>query len=605
MGGKIYLGVEGGGTRTTAVLADASGRVLESHTFGPGNLKLMSLGQLRDRLKEIARRFPKASAIGIGMAGARTGEHWAVIQTEAARLWKGVPIAATHDLELAWQSIQDRKTRACDASILLLSGTGSCVYGKSKSGELQRLGGWGHLLGDKGSGYEIGLRGLKAVVFYHDLDGRWTRLGQSLLAATQCNEPNDFIDWVQQAGKENVATLAQVVFECAAKRDPIAKDILDGAVASIARDAVRVAKKLRVSKGSVAFGFAGSVFLKQNGFRKRIEKEIASKVSKAIFIKQSQPSVMGAVRIAMELGGKPIELPKVSVEPKPWDEAHIAKSPTEMRHPGSMNLHRMSIPKAVDLFLDEDQAISRALKAEKQKISRAVRMISDAFEGGGRLFYVGAGTSGRLGVLDASECPPTFRSDPEMVQGIIAGGQRALANAVDGAEDDAAAGARAVRFRRVGSKDVVVGIAASGRTPFVWGALWEAAGRGARTVMICFNPNLHLTRTQRPDLLIAPEIGPELLTGSTRLKSGTATKLILNLFTTLAMVQHGKVIENLMVDVNPSNVKLKNRALRIVSELTGMDEDASRQALDASGWSVFKTWDRWSRSSKGRKGKRR
>jgi N-acetylmuramic acid 6-phosphate etherase len=202
------------------------------------------------------------------------------------------------------------------------------------------------------------------------------------------------------------------------------------------------------------------------------------------------------------------------------------------------------------------------------------------------LFYVGAGTSGRLGVLDASECPPTFRTDPELVQGIIAGGQTAIWQAVEGAEDDLQAGARAIEYRGVKRGDTVVGIAASGRTPFVWGALREAKRRGASTVLLCFNPHLVIPRKDRPNVVIAPKIGPEILTGSTRLKSGTATKLVLNIFTTLAMVRMGKVLGNLMVDVKASNVKLRDRAVRIVRELTGADYATAEASLVKTDWKI-------------------
>ena len=237
-------------------------------------------------------------------------------------------------------------------------------------------------------------------------------------------------------------------------------------------------------------------------------------------------------------------------------------------------------------MLREDARLPRALLAEKPHLERALRLIVRALRSGGRLFYVGAGTSGRLGVLDASECPPTFRTPPDLVQGIIAGGVSALFDSVEGAEDDFAAGGSALRFRGVRSRDVVVGIAASGRTPFVWGALHEARRRRAPTILVCFNPHLEFARGQRPTVVIAPRIGPEVLTGSTRLKAGTATKLILNLFTTLAMVRLGKVIENLMVDLNPANAKLRERAIRIVRELTGVDEPAARDALERAGWVV-------------------
>lgn len=261
-------------------------------------------------------------------------------------------------------------------------------------------------------------------------------------------------------------------------------------------------------------------------------------------------------------------------------------SPTEQRNPRSLNLDQLSPAAAIRLMLSEDAKIPAAVLAERKPIERALRLITQAFRRGGKLFYVGAGTSGRLGVLDASECPPTFRTPPDLVQAIIAGGQRAIWSAAEGAEDDAAAGARAVEFRGVTRRDVVVGIAASGRTPFVLGALAAARRRGARTVLVCFNPLVKFARGAKPDVVIAANVGPEILTGSTRLKAGTATKLVLNIFTTLAMVRLGKVRSNLMVDVNASNVKLRDRAVRIVRELTGADADAARTALEQSGWMV-------------------
>ena len=206
---------------------------------------------------------------------------------------------------------------------------------------------------------------------------------------------------------------------------------------------------------------------------------------------------------------------------------------------------------------------------------------------GGRLFYAGAGTSGRLGILDASECPPTFRLPPDRVQGIIAGGRTAPSG-------NRWKGRRTTRRRErppwptaeSRSRDVVVGIAASGRTPFVWGALGEARKRGARTILLCCHPRLEIPAARRPDLVIAPDTGPEVLTGSTRLKAGTATKIILNIFTTLAMVRLGKVAGNLMVDLHPSNEKLRERAVRIVQTLTGANADAARAALERTGWRV-------------------
>ena len=251
-------------------------------------------------------------------------------------------------------------------------------------------------------------------------------------------------------------------------------------------------------------------------------------------------------------------------------------------------MDRMPLGKAIRLMLTEDAKIPQKLFGQVAKIEKVTEAISRAFRRGGRLFYIGAGTSGRLGVLDASECPPTFRSSPTMVQGIIAGGEVALMKSVEGAEDDVGAGAREIRLRGVKGRDVVVGIAASGTTPFVWGALREAKRRKATTVLVCFNPYLKIPKEYQPTIVVAPDLGPELLTGSTRLKAGTATKLLLNIFSTLAMVKSGKVIGNLMVDLNPANVKLRDRAVRIVQELTNADYLSARKALERSGWLVKK-----------------
>ena len=249
-------------------------------------------------------------------------------------------------------------------------------------------------------------------------------------------------------------------------------------------------------------------------------------------------------------------------------------------------------------MLSEEARIPAAILREQSRIVWAVERIARAFRRGGRLFYAGAGTSGRLGVLDASECPPTFRANPEMVQAIMAGGQRALWTPVEGAEDDPDAGAAAVKFRGVRGGDVFVGIAASGRTAFVWGALREARRRRATSILLCFNPALKVRKADQPHCIIAPDLGPEVLTGSTRLKAGTATKLILNIFTTLAMVRIGKVISNLMVDLHPTNVKLRDRAARIVGQLTGTDERAARQALEQSGWVIKTAVQRLQRAAK-------
>jgi N-acetylmuramic acid 6-phosphate etherase len=239
----------------------------------------------------------------------------------------------------------------------------------------------------------------------------------------------------------------------------------------------------------------------------------------------------------------------------------------------------------VDLIAAEDASVPQAVARARTEIAGAIALIENAFRAGGRLLYIGAGTSGRLGVLDASECPPTFRSVPEMVVGIIAGGFPALVRAAEGAEDDVNARIAAMDERRVNQKDVVVGIAASGTTPYVRAALGRAQALGARTVFLsCSEPPALLKETC--DICITVLVGPEVITGSTRMKAGTATKLVLNMLTTGAMVRIGKVYGNLMVDLQAWSEKLVDRGERILMETAGVDRKAARAAIDAAGGSV-------------------
>jgi N-acetylmuramic acid 6-phosphate etherase len=239
---------------------------------------------------------------------------------------------------------------------------------------------------------------------------------------------------------------------------------------------------------------------------------------------------------------------------------------TEKPNPKSTHIDTLSTLEIVDLINCEDRTVPQAVGSQRERIAAASDLIVDSFRTGGRLFYVGAGTSGRLGVLDASECPPTFGVRPTLVQGIIAGGRRALVRSIEGAEDHPEDGAKAIDQRRVSSKDVVVGLAACGMTPFVRGALQRARQIGAATVFVTCAPEA--VKSLAADIIINPVVGPEVITGSTRMKAGTATKLVLNMLTTTAMVKLGKVHGNLMVDLRAVNNKLRDRSARIVMELT-------------------------------------
>src|SRR5712664_3482933 len=252
---------------------------------------------------------------------------------------------------------------------------------------------------------------------------------------------------------------------------------------------------------------------------------------------------------------------------------------TEQRNPRSERIDVASSLEIVDIMNAEDARVAAVVHGQREQIAQAIDLIVGVFKGSGRLVYVGAGTSGRLGVLDATECPPTFGVPPTMVVGVIAGGYGALVKSVEGAEDDVNAGAAAMDTAAVTARDIVVGIAASGTTPYVGAALARAQTLGANTVFVtCSTPPKLLTETC--DVVIAPRVGPEVLTGSTRLKAGTATKLVLNTISTGAMIRFGKVYGNLMVDLVALSDKLKDRGERIVMEVVGVDRARARAAIE-------------------------
>jgi N-acetylmuramic acid 6-phosphate etherase len=258
---------------------------------------------------------------------------------------------------------------------------------------------------------------------------------------------------------------------------------------------------------------------------------------------------------------------------------------TERRNPRTASIDLASPLEIVDMINAEDRRVPEAVATQREQIARAIELAEATFRSGGRLFYIGAGTSGRLGVLDASECPPTFGTKPEMVQGIIAGGLPALTRSQEGAEDVVGNGARAMDEHGVGEKDFVIGIAASGTTPYVRAALERAAEIGATTGIVASSPP-PADLVARVDVTILPIVGPEAVTGSTRMKAGTATKLVLNTITTGAMIRLGKTYGNLMVDLRATNNKLVDRSQRIVMEVCGVSREEAKKLLEQADKSV-------------------
>ncbi len=258
--------------------------------------------------------------------------------------------------------------------------------------------------------------------------------------------------------------------------------------------------------------------------------------------------------------------------------------PTEQINPNSLNVDKAPVRDIIDMVVNEDRKVVSAVQKEKEKIAHGVEIITQALRKGGRVIFVGAGTSGRLGVVEAAEMPPTFGTHPRLVQGIMAGGQAAVFEAKEGVEDNYEEGGRSIARLRLSARDVLVGVSASGITPFVRGALTRGRKAGAKIIFVTCWPGSELQNFV--DLLIAPSVGPEIIAGSTRLKAGTATKMVLNMLTTISMIKWGKTYGNLMVDVKTGSEKLKDRAKRILNVVTGLDPDTAEALLKRARWNV-------------------
>jgi N-acetylmuramic acid 6-phosphate etherase len=607
----VFLGIESGGTRSVAILVDAKARCLRRlENAEPANLRLLTDAQLVRLFKNIGAQVEQPAAVGIGMAGVLEDAERARVRAAAAKVWPGVPCWAGNDLETALAAASNGNGQPQPVRVIVISGTGASCYGRGVDGKGVLTGGWGHVLGDRGSGYDIALRAFQGVFRELDQTGCWPPLGQRLLNPLGLNSPLEAVAKVGALSKSEMAALAVVVFESAAAGDKLAKRIIAEAAEAIACTASACARRLPRAIRPIEFVLAGSPLVKNPRFALQVKRRLLTLWPGATVRTIPREGAWGAVFSAQQLacvgGPTPPLFPASRVPARGQipssaltDErlpVSFGPSPTEQRNPRSKRLGKLSVAAAVRLMLREEALVPMALLREKKKIARAIELIVGSIRRGGRLIYVGAGTSGRLGSLDAHECPPTFGVKPEMVQAILAGGEQAMRGSFEDAEDDTEAGARAVRFRRVSGRDVVVGIAASGRTPFVWGALHAAQELGAKTILVCFNPNLRFPPAGRPTLVLAPKIGPEVLTGSTRLKAGTATKLLLNMFSTLAMVRMGKVVENLMVGVQASNSKLRQRAIGIVQELTAASREEAEAALHRSRWSITRALARLRRT---------
>ncbi len=583
------LGIEGGGTKTTWALLTRDGKVLAQGATGPGNTLLLSDAALEKLFREIrAKAGTRVEAIGGAFAGCQLAAEKSRVEKIVRKVWPKAGVVRV---------MEDTRSVLAAAfgdgpGIVVIAGTGSNVAGqKSASEPIEKSGGWGHLFSDEGSAYDIARRGFQLAYDSYDATRKISVLAREFLTAAGKSSMEELVALVlQDTSKTTVAGWARCVFSAASKQDRDAKRVIQSAVALLAGNFSVLAYRLNLTKPKVAL--TGGLFENlpdyANAFRREVKKEFPG----AELFVLKVPGVFGAAQLA-GMEGSPRTGPAQGLRRLPTEEQRLpdparlkafASASTEQRNPRSRGLDKRSIPALVDLFIKEERYVEKALAAQRKEISKAATLVAKKLSAGGRLFYIGAGTSGRLGVVDASEMPPTFNAPPEQVQAIIAGGAAAVFRSQEGAEDARDTGVAELKSRGLTKRDVVCGIAASGQTPFVLGALDYARDLGAGTILLTCNPKRSIR--VKVDVEIDLPTGPEIVTGSTRMKAGTATKLVLNMLSTIAMVRLGRVRDNLMINVQATNDKLRARAVRLVQALTQANAAEAQTALEKNGWSV-------------------
>jgi N-acetylmuramic acid 6-phosphate etherase len=592
--GERILGVEGGGTKTAWALVETvapqarddpgwEARILEQGKLPPSNFRLTAPERLHAILAELPKEVDRA---GIFLAGCATEEDRHALRQVCLDIWPNAKIVTGSDRDSGLAAALDHGD-----GIVVNAGSGSSVTGR-RGDRIERAGGWGHILGDAGGGYFLSIQALRLILREHDLHRGEIDVTAKILQALSLNNFDELVRWVQIADKMEIATLAPVVFQVGAAGDARMMEIIEEGARVLCDYTEAVAGRLHLLAPKVVL--MGGLFYRDSiyahAFRRRLKKNLPdARVATA-----ERPPELGAVWLAAEAH----DHAAFHMKPSQIEIDSLAVALTEQRNPRSESLEKMSPQELIQLFIEEEKFVQDALCTAVADLARAIEIVTESLRNGGRLFYVGAGSSGRIGVLDASEIPPTFGVPTHLVQGVIAGGTTALHRSVEGAEDEESNGALALDERGLKAADVVIGVTASGRTPFVLGALARANSLRAKTILLTCNPAVaggddpgrsrssRQVGTTTVDLLIMLPVGPEILAGSTRLKAGTATKVALNIISTGAMIGLGKVRGNLMIDLHTTSTKLRDRAVRIVAELTQRDYESARDLLEVNDWNL-------------------
>ena len=578
---KTVLGIEGGGSKTDWVFLKFDDsehpHVISKGQLASSNWKLTSPEQLKILFNELPKQ---ATHVGIFLAGCVSKADHENLLRLGKEIWPDALIRVGSDRDSALEAALGDSD-----GITVISGTGSAVTGR-KAGKIEKAGGRGHLLGDRGGAYVICIEGLRLALRIYDLEHRTSPLAQAILRDLGLSSMEDLMNWVQGADKTAISKLSRVMFECAVEGDREMMAVIGAGAVALARYTESVAKWLQFDSPIVKL--LGGIFLNQPVYVELYKKSLNPLLPNASVSLTLTPGCYGAAALAT--GAKIVPDSSILQSGSDREADELARASTEQQNPRADNLEKLETKDLIKLLIEEEFFVVDALKACHEQIQNGVDLLVSVFKAGGRLFYTGAGTSGRLGVLDASEIPPTFGESPSRVQGIIAGGVTALYKSAEGAEDDPVQAAVAIRERGVTSKDAVCGITASGRTPFVLGSLREARNIGARTMLISCNPLRN--KEEKWDVEIDLPTGPEIVTGSTRMKAGTATKVTLNILTTCSMIKLGRTKGSWMVELKPSNRKMRYRSIRLVSRTKAVTMQEAERLLEISGWNIRKALER-------------
>src|SRR6266481_7586720 len=482
--GERIIGVEGGGTKTPWVLVETVAgigdpgwefRIIDQGKLPPSNFRLTTPERLREIFVALPKQIDRA---GVFLAGCATEEDRRSLKQICLEIWPNAKTVTGSDRDSGLAAALDHGD-----GIVVNAGSGSSVTGR-RGDRIERAGGWGHILGDAGGAYFLSIQALRLILREHDLHRGEIRFATKILHALSLNNLDELVRWVQTADKMDIAMLAPVVFEAATQGDARMMEIIEEGARVLCEYTEAVASRLHLLAPKVVL--MGGLFYRDSLYTHTFRRRLKKNLPDARVATAARAPELGAAWLATEAGDHAAFHPK----PSQSEIDSLAAALTEQRNPRSENLEKMRTQEIVEVFVEEEKLVQEALRNATAALVGAIQIVTESLRNGGRLFYVGAGSSGRIGVLDASEIPPTFGASPDLVQGIIAGGATALYRSAEGAEDEETAGALAMDERRVKDRDVVIGISASGRTPFVQGALARAKSLGAKTVLLTGNANL-------------------------------------------------------------------------------------------------------------------